>query len=63
MDIYHVSAFELYFSLFHILLIKSSYRVDWTLFNFLFTSFEFLEFLIIGFGHKEMNTRKALAER
>ena len=35
-------AFELYYSLFHILLIKSSYWVDLALFNFLFNSFEIL---------------------
>ena len=35
-------AFELYYSLYHILMIKSSYRVDRTLFNFLFNSFEIL---------------------
>ena len=33
-------AFELYYSLFHILKIKSSNRVDGALFNFLFNSFE-----------------------
>ena len=33
-------AFELYYSLFHILMIKSSYRVDRDLFNFLFNSYE-----------------------
>ena len=32
--------FELYYSLFHILMIKSSYRVDRALFNCLFNSFE-----------------------
>ena len=33
---------ELYHSLLHILMIKSSYRVDRALFNFLFNSFEIL---------------------
>ena len=33
-------AFELCYSLFHILMIKSSNRVDRALFNFLFNSFE-----------------------
>ena len=33
-------AFELYYCLFHILMIKSSNRVDRALFNFLFNSFE-----------------------
>ena len=33
-------AFELYYSLFHILMIKSSNRVDRALFDFLFSSFE-----------------------
>ena len=35
------SAFELYYSLFHIFMIKSSYRVDRAHFNFLFNSFQF----------------------
>ena len=35
-------AFDLYYSLFHMLMIKSSYRVDRVLFNFLFNSFEIL---------------------
>ena len=34
------SAFELYYSLFHILMVKSSDSVDRVLFNFLFNSSE-----------------------
>ena len=40
-------AFELYCSLFHIIMIKSSYWVDRALFNFLFNSFDIL-------GHQDM---------
>ena len=35
-------AFELYHSLFHILMTENSYRVDRAHFNFLFNSFEIL---------------------
>ena len=35
-------AFELYYSLFHMVVIKSSYRVDQALFNFYVHSFEIL---------------------
>ena len=48
-------AFELYYSLFHILMIKSSNRVDRALFNFLFNSFENSLIVIVCFGHKDMN--------
>ena len=37
---YFFFAFELYYSLFHVLMIKSSNRVDRALFHFLFNSFE-----------------------
>ena len=40
------SAFELYHSSFHILTIKSSYRVVQALSNFLFNSFEILQLVI-----------------
>ena len=47
-------AFELYHSLFHILMIKSSYRVDRALSNFLFNSFEILKLVVIGFVHTDI---------
>ena len=43
-------ACEFYYSLFHILMIKSNYRVD----RALFKSFENLSLVIIGFDHKDM---------
>ena len=46
--------FELYHSLFHILMIQSCYRVDRTLSKFLFNSFEILKLVIIAFGHTDM---------
>ena len=54
MDFHIFFAFELYYSLFRILMIKSSYRVDRAFFNFLFNSFEILLLVIICFGHKDM---------
>ena len=51
-------AFELYRSLFHILMFKSSYQVDRALSNFLsnfiFNSFEILKLVVIGFGHTDL---------
>ena len=40
--IFFFFTFELFYSLLHILMIKSSYRVDGAIFNFLSKSFEIL---------------------
>ena len=54
MDFYFLFAFELYHSLFHILMIKSSYRVDRALSNLFFNSLEILKLVVIGFDHTDM---------
>ena len=53
-------SFELYYSSFHLLTIKSSYRVDRSLINFPFNSFEILQFVIICFGHKDKLYKKEI---
>ena len=47
-------SFELYYSLFHILMIKSNYWVDRPLFNFLFNSSENSLIGQVCFGHKDI---------
>ena len=47
MDLKHFLAFELQYSLFHVLTFKTSYRVDRVLFNFLFNSIEILLLVIL----------------
>ena len=42
------------YSLFHILSIKTNYRLDWDRFKFFKNSFQILKFLIIGFDREDM---------